>query len=107
MLLGMAGGAVLQLARGQRAAPLEFAEHVVAQRRLVAHELLRPLVALERPPRPPHQRAQERQILDRIYERLPLEQLLFLPEQPVELDAVVGAEPAPEDELLRRRDRRD
>ena len=55
----------------------------------------------------PHPRLEEREILDRPDVRVPLEELLLVPEQPIELGDVVRAEPAPEDELLRRRDRRD
>ena len=52
--------------------------------------------------------AHERQVLDRVDERVPLEERPLLPEQPVELRAVVpGAEPAEEDEVLRPLDRRD
>ena len=52
--------------------------------------------------------AYQRQILDRPDEGMPFEEPLLLPEQPVELGAVVGrAEPAPEHEVLRPRDRLD
>ena len=47
------------------------------------------------------------QVLDRPDERVPLEQPSLFPQEPVELGAVDSAEPAPEDELLRRRDGRD
>ena len=46
-------------------------------------------------------------ILDRPDERVPLDELALLPEQAVELRRVVRPEPAPEHELLRRRDGRD
>ena len=53
---------------------------------------------------PPHQRANQRQRLDRIDERVPFEEAPLDPEQAVELARIERAEPAPEDEVLRRRD---
>ena len=54
-----------------------------------------------------HPRADQREVFDRVDERVPLEELPLLEEQSVELGSVVGAEPAPEDEVLGRRDGRD
>jgi hypothetical protein len=95
---------VLELAREQWAAPLELAEHVPPETSLLAHEVLRPLVPLQVTPGLAHPGSNERQVFDRPDERVPFEQLSLLPEQPVELGLVERAEPAPEDELLRRRD---
>ena len=47
---------------------------------------------------------QQRQRLDRIHERVVLDEPALLPQQPVELGRVEVAEAAPEDEVLRRRD---
>ena len=55
-------------------------------------------------PPPAHARLDDREILDRPDVGVPLEELLLLPEQPVELCRVVRPEPAPGDEVLRRRD---
>ena len=60
-----------------------------------------------RPAAVAHPRPDQRQRLDRPDERVPLEQLPFDPQQAVELVRVERAEPAPEDEVLRRRDGRD
>ena len=62
---------------------------------------------VERPVAAAHPRPQKRQILGRPDERVPFDELSLLPDQPVELFAVVRPEPAPEHEVLRRRDRRD
>ena len=52
--------------------------------------------------------ANERQVLERVDERVPLEERALLPQQPVELRAVVArAEAAEEDEVLRALDRLD
>ena len=79
---------------------------------LVAGVLLQELGAAPLPrvlarPSPAHERLHDREILDRPDERVPLEELLLLPEQPIERAAVVRPEPAPGDEVLRRRDARD
>jgi hypothetical protein len=95
---------VLQLSRGERPAALELAQDVAAQRRLLLQELLGPLVALAARPALARERFDERQVLDRVDEGPPLEELLLLPEQPVEVGGVVRPEPAPEDEPLRGRD---
>src|SRR5881398_1768611 len=63
--------------------------------------------AVERPVAPPHERPEHRKVLDRIDEGTPLDELPLLPEKTVELGGVERAEPAPEDEVLRRRDGRD
>src|SRR5581483_5449184 len=57
--------------------------------------------------RMPHACAQERQRLDRPDEGAPLDELPLVPDQAVELAAVVRPEPAPGNEVLRRRDARD
>src|SRR5205814_2993033 len=62
---------------------------------------------LEAPPRRARERPNQRKVFDRVDERVPLEQLPVLPQQPVELSRVVPAEPTPEHESLRRRDDRD
>jgi hypothetical protein len=54
-----------------------------------------------------HERPEQRQILDRVEEGVPLDELPLLPEQAVELGRVERPEPAPEDEVLRRGHRRD
>jgi hypothetical protein len=99
--------AVLDLAREERAAALELAEHVAPERRvrlqeLVAAALPRVLVATAA-----HAGAHERKRLDRPDVRVPFEELAIDPEQALELGHVVRAEPAPEHELLRRCNRRD
>ena len=72
-------------------------------------ELAHPLVALEAAAAPPprHARADEREILHRVDERVVLDQLALLPQQAVELAYVVRPEPREEHELLRRRHGRD
>src|SRR5829696_2154904 len=96
---------VLDLAREQRAAPLELTQDVAPEggvllEELVAAPLPRILVAPAA-----HPCANEGQILDRPDERSPLEQLPLLPEQAIEFGRVVAvAEPAPEHQVLRRRD---
>jgi hypothetical protein len=52
-------------------------------------------------------RAQQREVLDRPDECIPLDEPALLPQQAVELGRVIWAEPTPEHELLRRRDGRD
>ena len=85
-------------------------EDVAPEGAVLGQELAHPALAL-RVPRAaevPDPRAHERQVLDRVDERVPLEERALLPEQPVELGAVVaGAEPAEEDEVLRPLDRLD
>jgi hypothetical protein len=51
-----------------------------------------------------HKRLEDRQVFARVEERAPLDELSLLPKQPVELGGVERAEPAPEYEVLRRRD---
>ena len=55
----------------------------------------------------PHPRTDQRERLDRPDEGVPLEQRLLDPEQAIELSSVKLAQAAPEDEQLRRGDRRD
>ena len=100
---------VLELAREHRPVALELAQDVALEARVRLQELGAPTLVrvLPTPPATPHARLHERQRLDRPDVRVPLEQLPVDPEQAVELGDVVRPEPAPEDELLRRRDRRD
>src|SRR5438270_11807664 len=109
MRAGLGGGVILQLSPEQRATPLELAEDVAAEARVFPQELLPPALARRgaRPAVAAHARLDERQRLDRPDERVPLEELPLLPEQPVELGGLVGAEAAPEDEMLRPSDGRD
>src|SRR5207253_9176216 len=101
--------AVLELARQERPPALELAKHVAPERRIRPQELVAPPVALVplRAAVPADARLDQRQRLGRIDEGVELEELPFLPEQPVELGRVESAEPAPEDEVLGWRDRRD
>ena len=106
---GLRNGLVLELARRHRSVPLELAQHVALEARVRDEELGAPALVRVAPTAPaaPHSRLDERQRLDRPDVRVPLEELLLDPQQPVELRDVVRAEPAPEDELLRRCDGRD
>ena len=100
--------AVLELAREQRATPLELAQHVTPERRFSARKLANPALGqywVDRRHRA-CSAADDRQRLYRPEERVPLEEHALLPEKPVELGGVVRAEPAPEDEVLGRRDGR-
>src|SRR5713226_7523248 len=98
---------VLDLPRQQRPALLELAQYVAAEGRVRLQELGPP--ALPRMPAAlaAHAREDERQVLDRVDEGVPLEEPALLPQQPVELRAVEGPEPAPEHEVLWRRHSRD
>ena len=100
---------VLEVAREQRAVALELAQHVAAEAGVRAQEVADPLVALQlaAAAEARHPRPLQRQVLDRVDEGVVLEQLALLPEQRVELAGVELAEPAEEDELLRRRHRGD
>src|SRR5262249_1529530 len=91
--------------REQRPALLELAQDVAPERGVLLKKLTPPAIPLVglRPALLPDQRPDQRQRLDRVDERVELEQLAFLPEQPVELGPVEGPEPAPENEVLRRR----
>ena len=102
-----AAGAILELARQHWAASLELVQHVAPEagvdtQEVAAAPLPRVLAA---PPR--HACVDQRQVLDRPDGRVPFEERPLLPQEPVELGRVVVAETAPEDELLRRRHRRD
>jgi len=106
----LADGAILEVAGQKRPSLLELAQHIAAERSVRRQELARPPLALgvPRPAKLAHPRPHERQILDWVDERVPLEERAVFPEQPVELGAVVaGAETAEEDEVLRLGDRRD
>ena len=96
----------LEVPREHRAAPLELAEDVPAEACVRRQEVAHPGVAALRPVTA-HPGADERQIVDRPDERVPLEELPLLPDEPVELGDVEPAEPAVQHEVLRRCDRRD
>jgi hypothetical protein len=98
---------VLDLAREQRAAALELAQHVAPEPGVLFQERAHAELARSGFPLAPHPREQNRQVLDRIDERVDLDELPLLPEQPLEPGSVEGPEPAPEDEVLRRRHGRD
>ena len=100
---------VLEVAGEQRPAGLELSQDVPPEARVLAQEVTDPLVALQLAAAPElrHARTLERQVLDRVDEGVVLEELPLLPEQAVELGRVERAEPAEENELLGRRDRRD
>src|SRR6266545_4489262 len=93
---------VLELAGEQWAVALELTKDVALEACVLLQELADP--ALPVVPRPvtvtAHARTDERQVLDRPDERVPLDELPLLPEQPVELGAVERAEAAPENEVL-------
>src|SRR4029078_8570058 len=95
--------AVLELAREQRPAALELPQYVAPERSVGGHELPRPAFVgvPRRTPPAPHQRSEEREVLDRADASGPLEQRALVPEEPVELRTVVRAEPVPENEMLR------
>src|SRR5438067_2793806 len=97
----------LDLARQQRSAQLELAQEETLEARVRLQEFGASALVHRGAALAPHAGADERIVLQRPDERAPLEQLALLPQQAVELGGVVGAEPAPEDELLRRRDGRD
>ena len=101
--------AILELPGRERAAPLELAQHVAAERLVLGDELAHPPLGLVvgRGPPAPHQPTDDRQLLDRPDESVPLEERPLVPEKAVELCDVVAAEPAPQHEVLRRRDGRD
>jgi len=93
---------VLKLAREQWPVSFELTHHVASEAGVRFQEIAYPEVARQgvRAPVLRHPRADERQVFDRVDERVVLEELPLLPEQPVELGAVVGTEAAEEDELL-------
>src|SRR5215207_1160351 len=101
------GRRVLEVARQQRPAPFELAEDVPPESSLLLQELARPALPLVAAPRLAHPRADEWQVFERPDERVPLEEFPLFPQKAIELRLVERAEPAPEDELLRRRDSRD
>ena len=103
---GLGDGLVLELARRHRSVPVELAQYVALEACIALEELVAPALVLvvPAPPAAPHPRLDERQRLDRPDVRVPLEELLLDPQQAVELRDVVRPEPAPEHELLRRRD---
>src|SRR5688500_10648210 len=110
VLLAFALRAILELPGEERPVSLDLAENVALEGAVLRQELGRPALALRLPstaevadPRP-----DERQVLDRVDERIPLEQGAVLPQQPVEPRAVVlRPEPTEEDEMLRALDRSD
>jgi hypothetical protein len=110
MLAAAGRRAVLELAGREGSAFLELPQDVAAKGCVLLEKLVPALVpdAGADATVLAHQRAQERQRLDRPDVRIPLDQLALAPQQPVELAAVVRRpEATPEDEVLRGRDRRD
>src|SRR5579859_555795 len=105
VLLALVARRVLDLAREKGPALAQLFEDVAAEGGVLPQPLDDPQV--ERPVAPAHERLQDREILDRVEERVPFDELPFLPEQAVDLAGVPRSESAPEDEMLRRRDRRD
>src|SRR5439155_25135372 len=99
----------LELAREHRAVLLELAPDVAPEARVRLPQLHGPALPRVRAlPPAPHPSAHERQRLERPDERVPFEQLALLPEQALELGAVVlGPKSAEQDEVLRRGDRGD
>src|SRR5215211_3334842 len=71
---------------------------------MLFHELLRPALPLVAAPGLAHPRPDEGQEVDRPDERVPLEKLLLLPQEPVQFAPVKRAEAAPQDEMLGRGD---
>ena len=71
----------------QRAAALELAQHIAAERPVLGEEVADPALGLvvRRVPPAPHEPAHEGELLDRPQERVPLEERALVPEQPVEL----------------------
>ena len=102
-------GLVLEVARRHRPVPLELAQHVALEARVLDEELGAPALVRVVPTASAaaHARLHERQRLDRPDVRVPLEQLPLIPEEAVELGDVVRAETTPEHELLRWSDGRD
>ena len=97
----------LDLAREHRPVLLELAEHELPEAPVRGEELVSALLVRVLPPPPAHPRLDKGEILDRPDERVPLEELLPLPEQRIELGGVVRSEPAPRHEVLGWGDRRD
>ena len=93
------------LARQERPAGIELSEHVPAERRVLLQ--VGGQATLPGAVSPPHPRLQERQVFARVQKRVPLDELALLPEQALQLRVIEWAEAAPQDELLRRRNRRD
>src|SRR5262249_37060318 len=100
VLLAPVARRVLHLAGEERATLSELSEDVAA----VGGVLLEPVddVPVCSPVAAAHEGLEDRQVLDRIEVRVPLHELALLPEQPVDLLGLERAEPAPEDEVLRR-----
>ena len=96
---------VLDLAREERAAVAQLAQYVATEGGVLLEK--GDQSAVEGPVAAAHACLEERQVLDRVDERVPLDELSLLPEQPLELGGVERTEAAPEDEMLRRRDGRD
>src|SRR5262245_54583816 len=109
MVAGVLGSAIVELAPQPRPAAFETPHDVAAERAVFLEELLGPALALEpaRATALPHERADERERFDRPDERVPLEELSLVPQEAVELARVERPEAAPQDEMLRLRDRGD
>jgi hypothetical protein len=97
-----------ELAREQGAVPVELSKNVSLEACMRLQELgaaALPRIGSRGPP--PHPGSEQWKVLDRPDVRVPLDERLLFPEQPVELGDVVRSEPTPEDELLRWCNRRD
>src|SRR5205807_1763911 len=88
----------------QRAALLELPKHVALKVPILRQVPCPPALPRARIRRPAHAREQCGQVLSRPQEGVPLDQRPLVPEQAVELTTVIAqAEPAPQHEVLRRR----
>src|SRR5205823_768353 len=82
---------VLDLAREERTAPLELAQHVAAEGSVRLEEFRAAELPRVRAAPPSHPRPDQREVLDRPDERAPLEELPLLPQQTVELCPLEGS----------------
>ena len=98
---------ILDLPREQRAARLELAQDMEAEAAVLPDEPVVGVLPAAVVHAAAHPRPEQRQVLDRVDERTPFDERALLPDQLVQLAGVVGAEPAPGNEVLRRRDGRD
>src|SRR5436309_918324 len=105
MRLPRPDGAVEELPGQQGPTAFQLSKHVPAETRVLAQELCpTALPGVLAGSSASHAGQDQREVLDRPNEGAPFEELALSPEQPIELRHVVGAEAAPEDELLRRGD---
>src|SRR5207248_6816938 len=91
MALAAVAGRVLDLAREEGPALAELLQHVAAEGGVLLEPGDDPQV--ERAVAAAHQRLEQRQVLDRVDERVPLDELPLLPAQAVQLGGAEGAEP--------------